>query len=105
MVLQFYGALALAGRPAKFDFLFWLGVIGISLQNNSSNLTKECWRKASVVTALERSDWMDEMELVPGLFDVGCGLEKAGAGEMKLGLEIARWKVRNHSCRGVKSGL
>lgn len=31
----------------------------------------------------------DEMELVPGLFSVGCVLEKAGAGEMELGLGIA----------------
>jgi len=26
---------------------------------------------------------------------------KAGAGEMELGQEIAKCKVRNHSCRGV----
>jgi len=48
----------LAGRPAKFEFLFWLGVMCINLQNNGCNLTKVCGQKACVVTVLEWSDWM-----------------------------------------------
>ena len=43
----------------------------------------------------------DEMKLVSGLFCVVCAFGKTGAGEMKLEQEIAKWKVRNHSCRGV----
>jgi hypothetical protein len=31
----------------------------------------------------------------------GFVLGKAGSGEMELGQEIALWKVRNHSYRGV----
>jgi len=41
------------------------------------------------------------MKLVSGLFCVVCVFGKAGGGEMELGQEIAKWKVRNHSCRGV----
>ena len=43
----------------------------------------------------------DEMELVSGLTASDRAFGKAGAGEMELGLEIAKCKVRNHSCRGV----
>ena len=43
----------------------------------------------------------DEMKLVSGLCASDRAVEKAGAGEMELGQEIASWKVRNHSCRGV----
>ena len=43
----------------------------------------------------------DEMKLVSGLFCVACAFVKAGTGEMELGQEIAKCKVRNHSCRGV----
>ena len=46
----------LSGRPAKFEFLFWLGVMGIIERNDSYNLTKVCRQRASVVTALEWSD-------------------------------------------------
>ena len=47
----------LATRPAKFEFLFWLGVMDNSLQNKDYNLTKVCGQKACVVYALEWSDY------------------------------------------------
>jgi hypothetical protein len=40
------------------------------------------------------------MELVSGLCASDCAFGKTGAGEMKFGQEIAKCKVRNHSCRG-----
>jgi len=43
----------------------------------------------------------DEMKLVSGLIASDRALGKAGTGEMELGQEIAKCKVRNHSCRGV----
>ncbi|BBE19829.1 hypothetical protein AQPE_4017 [Aquipluma nitroreducens] len=45
------------------------------------------------------------MKLVPGLCDLNRAFGKAGAGEMEFGQDIAKCKVRNHSCRGFKSGL
>lgn len=53
---------------------------------------------------MERSI-QDAMELVSGLLWVVPVVGKAGAGEMKLGLEFVKCKVRSHSCRGVVSGL
>jgi len=44
----------------------------------------------------------DERKLVSGLFCVVCVFRKGReVGGMKLRLEIAKCKVRNHSCRGV----
>ena len=48
------------GRPAKFEFLFWLGVMGIRLQNNRCNL-----KKASEANV---PDDLGEKELPPAIF-------------------------------------
>lgn len=78
------------GRPAKFEFLFWLGVRSLNLQNNSSNLTKACGQKACVVPALEWSDWMGWNGACsrPFLFGLSVG-KRPWAGEMELGADIA----------------
>ena len=55
-------------------------------------------------TGMKRLDGM-KWSLFPAFIVWLVWWEKAGAGEMELGLKIAECKVRNHSCRGVKSGL
>ena len=43
------------------------------------------------------------MKIVSGLCVSDLAFGKVGKGEMELGLEIAKCKIRNHSCRGVNT--
>ena len=95
----------LVGRPAKFEFIFWLGVSNISLQKIAVTLQKRSGKRhVWLLHWNEANGWM-KWSLFPAFFVWLVCWGKDGTGEMELGLEIARWKVRNHSCRGVKSGL
>lgn len=56
LALQFYGVVALCGERLNLGF-FWVCRNGKQLKAGCY-LTKVRGQKASVVTALERSDWM-----------------------------------------------
>jgi len=90
-----------AGRPAKFEFLFWLGVRSLSYKTITVTLQKRAGNWQVWLLHWNGAIGWDEMKLVSGLCASDRAFGKAGGGEMELGQEIAKWKVRNHSCRGV----
>jgi len=87
MVLQFYGALALRGERLNLSFFFGLAWGVYAYKTIAVTLQKRTGIRHVWLLHWNGAIGWDKMELVPGLFCMGCVLGKGLGRRNEIGVE------------------